>query len=1212
MASSKRNYHVFLSFRGTDVRNNFLSHLYTDLDRNGIHTFKDSEELRKGEEISPALMMEIEESRVAIIIFSKDYASSRWCLEELATIMECKARKELIVLPVFYKVEPREVRGGRKAYGRAMAKHETKYEKDSETVKRWKKALSDAGNLSGWDFSDGDEAELIQRIIKELSIHLGRTPLHVANYPVGIDSRVEEVISLSQKELDDNDVLMIGLWGPGGIGKTTIAKAIYNAIEREFEKSSFLEQVRENSNKSNGLVGLQEKLLSQILYPRHLTVCSKDDGISLIRERLCSKKILLVLDDVDHLDQLNALVGQDNWFGKGSRIFVTSRDRHLLTSSHCKNCVYEVETLKKDEAQDLFVWHAFPNNKKVEIREDLIDKALHYSSGLPLALEVLGSFLRGRNEPAWESALRKLSNSPDKYIDRVLKISFNGLEENEREIFLDFACFFKGKSIEYIKKLLDGCGFETTIGIEILIDRSLIRNEHGTLQMHDLVQLMGQNIVNQECTDDPGKRSRLCLLEDVQDILCEDTGVNAVKAIVLDLPALKGGRTMISEERTISPDAFRNMKMLRMLILKEVHSSSQDPVYLPNNLRWLEWSNAPFLEFGSGRKKLVGLDIQESQIRQVDGKFKNFECLKYINFRQCKSLVSVPDLSSIPNLESLNLDGCESLVKVHQSVAYHDKLKFLSLKFCSNLGVFPHTLKTKSLQALHLHGCSKLKKFSDIPEKMKLLEYLDLGWTAIKELPASVENLVSVEKIILAFCKKLTTLPSSVYKLQNLEHLKLTGCSNFVVFPKNSEDPTDPNGNLGFRNLDKLELDGCNLSKIEFLESSSSFPKLAHLDLSSNKFTHLPTSINKYDNLKILILFNCKQLQKIPQLPPNMRTLLAKGCKSLQEFPNLSGLSAECLEVDLSSCRELFRKGANTTDVLSLKELPKLSDADILLSGREMPEWFLHCKDGSISFMVPRDSYDKFVGLALCLVLGPEEGEVGCRIEIFVNGRRVFCQARDIYFLNSDLVWVTYLRRSQLYCMREERKVLRDDWNHFQVHLTAGNGRLKKGGFRLICEQQEDELRIKLQHHRPMKKRTFEESESDEDDWIDTKEEESSSETDDELVKAIDQENERRSLILAEKMIIPSRRDGCSGGHGGCQRLLFRKRLLREQGEIGEPRIACRITRMATSYDISKEAIYRNATSVRIKCSSCMKFDYETLQVIPIIPATRKIKLKRE
>ncbi|KAI6705154.1 hypothetical protein NL676_008116 [Syzygium grande] len=137
-----------------DVRKNFLSHLYAALNQKGIHTFQDSKELRKGDQISPALMRAVEESRVAIIIFSKGYASSLWCLEELVKIMECKEGKGLIVFPMFYKVEPREVRGVRESYGRAMAKHEYKLGKDSEKVKRWKKALFDAGSLSGWDLND--------------------------------------------------------------------------------------------------------------------------------------------------------------------------------------------------------------------------------------------------------------------------------------------------------------------------------------------------------------------------------------------------------------------------------------------------------------------------------------------------------------------------------------------------------------------------------------------------------------------------------------------------------------------------------------------------------------------------------------------------------------------------------------------------------------------------------------------------------------------------------------------------------------------------------------------------------------------------------------------------------------------------------------------------------------------------------------------------
>ncbi|KAL3740096.1 hypothetical protein ACJRO7_021385 [Eucalyptus globulus] len=1049
-SNMERNYHVFLSFKGTDVRRGFLGHLYAALDQRGIYTFVDSEELRKGEEISLMLMRAIEESCIAIIIFSEDYASSPWCLEEAVKIMECRERMGLMVVPFFYKVEPREVRGGRESYGRAMAKHESKFGKDSEKVKRWKKALSEAGSLFGWELNARNEAELIQCIVKELSIHLNRTPLHVANYPVRIDSQVRQIISSSKKESDNDDVLMIGLWGPGGIGTTTIAKALYNAMERQFQGCSFLEQVREKSNRSDGLVTLQKDLLSEILV-HPLTICSVAGGISLIQERLCCKKVLLVLDDVDHMNQLNALAGKGNWSGKGSRIIVTSRDKQLLTS-HGINCVYEIQTLGCHEAQYLFSLYAFPNSKSVEIRRDLIDKALHYADGLPLALEVLGSFLRGRKESAWESTLHKLSKIPEPTINRVLKISFDGLENNEREIFLDIACVFKGKNIEYIKEVLDSCGFHTAIGIDILIERSLIKNQHETLQMHDLIQSMGQDIVNEACRDDPRKCSRLWLLEDVEDIFCCNTGVDAVEAIVLNLPP--------PEAIIISPNAFTNMKKLRILILLEVHISSQAQVRLPNKLRWLEWPNAPNLEFGSGLNKLVRLDVPKSHIKQLGGNSQNFRKLKSINFSECKSLVSIHDLSSAPNMEKLILNGCEGLVEVHPSVGDLVKLEVLSLRGCFNLRKFPNTLKTKSLQTLELCDCSKLEKFPNIDGKMEHLEVLPLYGTAITELPTSIENLVSVKRINLSFCENLMRLPSQIYKLKNLEGFYLEGCSNLITFPKNMEDSIDPDGRLGFRKLVSLKLERCNLSKVEFLESFSSFPKLKYLQLQYNKFAALPTCINKYYRLECLYVDGCELLQEIPQLPPNIELLSADGCKSLQKLPDLWGQLSHTLSVSLASCCELFRKGVNMDDVANvslLENLPKMEDkVDIDLIGREMPKWILPCEEDSISFMVPWDLYDKVKGLAFCVVLSPEEGKVvrySCKYTIVVNGQWVQRGTRYFHAIESDHVWLS----CRLMSFKDG---LPKDWSHFQVCLIAEKGSIKKRGFRLICEQKEDDLRV--------------------------------------------------------------------------------------------------------------------------------------------------------
>ncbi|KAF8007019.1 hypothetical protein BT93_K1122 [Corymbia citriodora subsp. variegata] len=905
MASSskpKRIYHVFLSFRGPDVRNNFLDHLYRALDLKGIYTYVDSEELKKGDQIASALMKAIEESHIAVIVFSKDYASSPWCLEEVVKIMECKEERDLKVFPVFYKVEPREVRTPREKYREAMDKHESKFGENSEKVKRWKKALFDAGSLSGWLVKEGDDSEHIQRIVKEIATHLGREPLHVAKHLVGIDSRVLKLKSMLNLESNDG-VLMVGLWGQGGIGKTTLAKAIYNDIFTQFEGSSFLANVRETSKDCKDLVTLQEKLLNEILLRnQRLVVSSVDAGTNLIRERLFCKKVLLVLDDVDDLRQLSALAGEGKWFGNGSRVIFTTRDEHLLIAHKIdQDHVYEVKALDNSEAHELLTKHAFSTHQKLKIRANLVDGVLNYTKGLPLALEVLGSFLCGRREHEWKSTLKKFSKIPNKSINDVLKISYDGLEENEKEIFLHIACFFKGQGIGYIKKVLGSCDLEIAIGLKILIERSLILIKSGTLQMHDLIQLMGMDIVQQDCRDDPMRRSRLWLYDDVLDVLSYDMGDCAVKAIVLEPPELK--------EISINSNAFTKMRRLKLLILRNVYNSFQGPVCLPHWLRWFEWPGAPcFPEFSSGPNRLVGLCMSKSSITIVAKQYKDLQQLKYVNLSDCKSLVSMPDLSCTPYLKELDLAYCTNLVEAHESIAKHDQLQILRLTGCSELSVFPDVLKSKHLRILYLDGCKKFERFPDIPNELEDLEELWLLGTAIKELPPSIENLVSLENMFLDNCKNLISLPPSIYKLQNLEDLALRGCTNFTRFPK-CEDSANPCSEIGLPSLLSLRLELCNLSEVQFFENLSCFPVLRQIMLTGNNITSLPSSLNKRAHLSHLIVENCHQLQEIPKLPPSFSYLHAEGCKSLK------------INGDLTSLHHFVRRGLSMADAYSSGQL---------------------------------------------------------------------------------------------------------------------------------------------------------------------------------------------------------------------------------------------------------------------------------------------------
>ncbi|KAF8020075.1 hypothetical protein BT93_G0698 [Corymbia citriodora subsp. variegata] len=603
----KRRYDVFLSFRGADVRKNFLSHLYTALHHIGIFTYIDSEELKKGEQIQPALMEAIEESQVAIIIFSKDYASSSWCLEEVAKIMECKTQKGLIVLPVFYKVKPKEVRKREGSYGRAMAKHESKFGKDSHKVKRWKKALFDVGNLSGWHFDDEVEAELIEEIVNEIPRQLVGTLLHVAKHPIGIHPRVVE-LTIMLKLASNDDVRMIGLWGPRGIGKTTLSKALYNDIFRQFEGSCFLADVRSEAPK--GLVSLQEKLLSEILRRQGLVVSNVHKGITLMQDRLCHKKVLIVLDDVNGVEQLDSLAGGPKWFGEGSRIIFTTRNKHLLTSHGTdEDYIYEVKPLGNSDALELLSKEALLSNNSIS--KDLVDKVLHFANGYPLVLTVLGHFLCRRSEREWESSLLNLSNSPNKIINDALKWSYDGLDDYAKKICLDIACFFIGHSREYIMKVLVSCDFDPTIGVKVLVENSLITEERETLQMCNLIQSMAMDIVRKECPNNPGGRSRLWDIVDFRFVLSRRLESDALQSIVLNLPK--------PDKICIRANDLTYLRNLKKLIMKNVHNSFQDAINLPDKLKWFEWPECrPCIpKSSSDPEKSTQLDLHESNIHAL-------------------------------------------------------------------------------------------------------------------------------------------------------------------------------------------------------------------------------------------------------------------------------------------------------------------------------------------------------------------------------------------------------------------------------------------------------------------------------------------------------------------------------------------------------------------------------------------------------------------
>ncbi|KAL6313312.1 hypothetical protein AAG906_019422 [Vitis piasezkii] len=780
-------YEVFLSFRGEDTRYGFTDHLYEALISYGIHTFRDDEEIKRGGEVASELLNAIEESKIFVIIFSENYATSRWCLDELVKIFECMATKQRLILPIFYHVDPSDVRKQSGSYEQAFLDHEREADVEKkEKIQKWRLALTKAGNLAGYDLQK-------YRLIKEI---IDRE--HGWNeFSFG---KLKSLI-----KIESNDVRMIGIYGFGGIGKTTISKVVYNNIFHLFESSIFLSNVRERSQDYLSRLQLQKELLNNF-----------------------AQKGSSILDDVDKLEQLEYLIGERGWFGLRSRIIITTRDQHLLKEHEVDVPPYEVKELDYENSLQLFY-------------------------------------------------ITKLKRKPNMKVQNVLRTSFDGLDEIEKDIFLDVACFFKGCNEKDVTRRLD----HAKGVIRVLSDKCLITLSHNIIRMHDLVQEMGREIVRHDHPKEPGKWSRLWDLEDICLILRKKTCLQKLKVLNLS-----------SSQQLTNMPRFSNMSNLEKLNIQ--FCGSLDNV---------DSSIETFPEITKDMKCLKALDLSGTCIKELPSSIEYLNHLTSLRMVECKSLRSLP--SNIYRLKSLNLFS-KTLFKlgdVSEIMEDMGCLKELDLS-CSNLEAFPEIMEymeclekldlsgtcikelpssieylnhltslslvgVKILKSLSLKGCSNLEAFPEIMEDMKCLKYLDLSGASIKKLPSSIGYLNHLTSLRLSHCKNLRSLPSSIGRLTLLTELYLNGCPNLVT------EDMENLINLGFSETQNL-MDGVTPSDLWCISS------LVKLDLSQNDMRHIPAAITQLCNLEHLNISHCNMLEEIPELPPiPLRSMVVRmkcGC----------------------------------------------------------------------------------------------------------------------------------------------------------------------------------------------------------------------------------------------------------------------------------------------------------------------------------------------
>ncbi|GLJ47264.1 hypothetical protein SUGI_0998050 [Cryptomeria japonica] len=802
-----------------------------------------------------------------------------------------------------------------------------------------------------------DEQRVVKNVVNRVMKEMKKVPLEVAKHPVGLDEAVQEFNRIAVQSAGPMQI--VGIWGMGGSGKTTLAKELHNKKCSTVNRSSFLFDLRQAARKEL-LYEKQKRLLEDLeLKVKGASFDNVDKGKKILKSRLRSVFALIILDDVDHTDQLDALLPTKECLGHGSLVIVTTREKRVLKAWGITT-IYKMRALNETHAQQLFCWHAFLQPSPLMGFEDLVERFRNACHGLPLSLKVLGGQLYGESsKDYWQAELEKLSRILPDDIKSRLKISYDALDKEEKEMFLDIACFFIGWRSSWAIAVWDGSQWNGLHGWERLMNKCLVElDEENCIRMHDHLRDLGREIANQKSPyrlwfrgqiiefqpQQEGIRIRgianaageSCYSSQGKIILNTSQGPRDIKPCSIGLKILVGTGHFFNQQNdallkelvwlrcykfqhSVIPSwfAMKNLRVLqffdseRLEDLWNAEADAKSWLQIPLELRELTIKNCRvFGGFPESIGQLTHLKEirvigKSSKMRSLPREFCLLQSLELLKLYRCENLSSLPsDFGKLTRLERLDLSYCPQLKMIPDSTRQLTLLQYLNLEGCweltfksENIDILEHMTK---LEYLNVTGCWKLEELP-LPNGVSLRELYIKG-TRLRELPSTIGQLSKLAMLEIS-SELLKTLPTCVGNLSSLLELKISSCPNLESLPSSL---------WNLSSLTKLEIASCEKlhslpDSLGRLNLSGQACRIKNLQITSTKLSKISIPEELCPCLVTLTLRYNRLLREVETLPKTLETVKIDHCDVLENITAILVCERLSLE-DLTANREINRQ----------------------------------------------------------------------------------------------------------------------------------------------------------------------------------------------------------------------------------------------------------------------------------------------------------------